>query len=61
DKLLEIDSFNPTSAASLAKAFNQYKKLKESQQKLMRPHLDRILAKKDLSDGVAEIVTKILG
>ncbi len=61
DKVLEMDGINPQVASRLASAFKDYKKLVSSQQELMKPQLERILAKDDLSKNVFEIVSKIKG
>lgn len=61
DKVLEIDGINPQVASRLASAFKDYKKLVPAQQELMKPELDKILAKDDLSKNVYEIVSKIKG
>ena len=61
DKVLEMDGINPQVASRLASAFKDYKKLVSSQQELMKPQLERILAKDDLSKNVFEIVSKIQG
>ncbi len=61
DKVLEIDGINPQVASRLASAFKDYKKLVPHQQELMKPEIDKILAKEDLSKNVYEIVSKIKG
>ncbi|PIO05597.1 aminopeptidase N [Candidatus Woesearchaeota archaeon CG08_land_8_20_14_0_20_43_7] len=59
DKIIEIDKFNNTLAAGLAKGFKKYPKLDEERQTLVRTQLQRILDAKP-SDKVYEIVSKTI-
>ncbi len=59
-KIIDIDSFNPSMAASLAECYRKYARLDPGRKDLMRPELERILAHPGLSKDVFEIVTKTL-
>lgn len=59
-KIIEMDDINPQIASRVAGAFGEYKKLKSSLQEKMKPQLERILAKENLSKHVYEKVSKIL-
>ncbi|MCB9800355.1 MAG: aminopeptidase N [Candidatus Omnitrophica bacterium] len=60
DQIIEIDQFNPKSAAGLARAFNKYQRINAARQAAMRKELERILAQKNLSPDVYEIVSNIV-
>jgi len=60
DKIIDIDSFNPSIASGLAGAFKKLAKCDSQRQKLMSQELNRILQKEDLSKDVFEIVSKTL-
>ena len=59
-KIIDIDSYNPSMAASLAECYRKYARLDAGRKGLMRPELERILARPGLSKDVFEIVTKTL-
>jgi aminopeptidase N len=61
DKILEIDRFNPMVAARLAGCFKKYAKLDSKRKVTMSKELERIIAVKELSKDVYEIVSKTLG
>ncbi len=60
DKLIELDPINAQIASRLAGAFKLYKKMNETNQKLMKVEIERVLATKDLSKNSFEILDKIL-
>jgi len=59
DKIITIDAYNPTVAATLARGFSKLAKLDPIRQALMKQELKRILAASP-SDEVKEIVESIL-
>lgn len=61
DKIIEIDSFNPSIASSLAKHFKLFRNLDSDRQGLMEVQLMRILGVSSLSKNTYEIVWKTLG
>ncbi|HPQ52919.1 MAG TPA: aminopeptidase N [Spirochaetota bacterium] len=61
DKIIEIDTFNPSIASALAKNFKLFKKLDRNRQGLIETQLMRILGEKKLSKNTYEIVWKTLG
>ncbi|HQO02038.1 MAG TPA: aminopeptidase N [Spirochaetota bacterium] len=61
DKIVEIDSFNPSIASVLAKNFKLFRKLDRGRQELIEIHLRRILGEPDLSKNTYEIVWKTIG
>ena len=60
DWLIELDSINPQVAARLASSFNGWRSYDADRQQLMKLSLERILATKELSNDVKEIVSKAL-
>lgn len=60
DKIIEIDSFNPSMSAGLSKCFRKYAKMDSDRQALMKQHMERILAVGDISKDVYEIISKTL-
>ncbi|MGO9546100.1 MAG: aminopeptidase N [Rhodomicrobium sp.] len=58
---IEIDGFNPQVASRLAGAFESWRILEPKRRALAESALRQILAKKDLSRDVFEIVSKIVG
>ncbi len=58
--IMEMDSINPQISARLVSALNNWKKYDQSRQLLIKQQLNIILAKKDLSKDVFEIVSKAL-
>jgi aminopeptidase N len=60
DQIIEIDKLNPQMGSRLASAFRYYKKLQEDNKVLVKAELERILAVKDLSKNVFEIISKTL-
>jgi aminopeptidase N len=60
DQVLEVEGFNPQTAARLVAAFNQWKRFDEDRQALQRKQLERIVAKDGLSRDVYEIVHRAL-
>jgi len=60
DKIIALDKINPQMASALASSFKIYDKLLDTNQELMKRELERVLATKDLSKNVYEIISKIL-
>lgn len=60
DKIIEIDAFNPQTAARLVQAFDLCARLEPQRQALMRAQLLRVRAQDHVSKDSAEIVDKIL-
>ncbi|WP_338809598.1 aminopeptidase N [Neisseria leonii] len=60
DRIIEIDGFNPQTAARLVQAFNICEYLAAGPRALMRAQVARIAAGSGLSKDVGEIVAKIL-
>ena len=60
DKIIEIDKINPQMSSGLMSAFKIYKKLNETNQKMMKVELERIISIESLSKNCFEIVNKIL-
>ena len=60
DVIVDVNTFNPMIASRLATVFKKYSKLDSVRKPLMEAELNRILAEKDLSPGVYEIVSKTL-
>ncbi len=58
DKIEELNSINPQIAARLVSPFINWRKYDSKRQELMQHELDRLLAIKDLSRNVYEIVSK---
>jgi aminopeptidase N len=56
EKILEVDKLNPQLASRLSSAFRVYKKLDTARQVLVKKQLEVILAEKDLSKNVFEII-----
>lgn len=59
DKIIELDAINPQIASRVSNTFKDYKRLLPGNQEKMKVELERILAKKDLSNNVFEIIEKI--
>ena len=60
DKIIEIDSFNPSMSAGLGKCFRQYARMDEGRKELMKSEMERILAGENISKDLYEIVSKTL-
>ena len=60
DTVMLVDELNPLVASHLATYFGNWQKLDEGRRKLVLESLNKILAKKDLSKHVWEIVSKSL-
>nr|WP_275856578.1 aminopeptidase N [Sulfurimonas sp. MAG313] len=60
DKVLELDVLNPQIASGLAGVYKDYTRLNEKAKGLMKKELEKIIACKDLSKNVYEIISKIL-
>jgi len=60
DQIIAIDKLNPQMGSRLASAFKFYKRVQPENKALMKVELERILAEKDLSKNVFEIVSKTL-
>ncbi len=60
DKIIEIDAFNNKASSGLAHVFDEYAKMPENLQSLMKIQLEKILASHNISDALFEVVTKIL-
>lgn len=60
DFILEIDDVNPHTAARMAWSFKIFPKLTQEGQEIMKPFLEKILKKRDLSKNTQEIIEKIL-
>ncbi|QFR48775.1 aminopeptidase N [Sulfurimonas lithotrophica] len=60
DKIIEIDKINAQMASALAGAFKIYEKMNETNKKLMKAELKRVVSTHSLSKNCYEIVNKIL-
>ncbi len=60
DKIIRIDSFNPSISSMLAKSFKLFPKLDEKRKSMMGRELERILAYAGISRNTYEIVVKTL-
>ncbi len=60
EKILEIDSFNPSAAAKLSSVFKKYARLDPKRYEQMLHALNRILSSPKLSRDVYEIISKTL-
>ena len=60
DKIIEIDKFNPSMSAGLARCFRKYAKMDDVRKGLMKTQMERILAEKDVSKDAYEIISKTL-
>jgi len=60
DKVLEIDQFNPSVAAYLAKPFTEWQRFAPNYQELMKKSLTKLAEAKALSSNVHELVVKSL-
>jgi aminopeptidase N len=60
DQVLALDAANPQLAASVASAFNLWKRFPEPRRARMQAALERLAAAKGLSNDVAEIVSRAL-
>lgn len=60
DKIIEIDKFNPSMSAGLARCFRKYAKMDEVRKSLMKTQMERVLAEKDVSKDAYEIISKTL-
>src|SRR5665213_2118891 len=56
-----LDSINPQVAARMAGAFENWRRYDEHRQKLMQHELDAALKRKDVSDNMFEVASKMLG
>jgi len=60
EQVLALDEINPQIAARLIQSMSRWRRYDEKRQALMKKQLERILAKKDLSKDVYEIVSRSL-
>jgi len=60
DKIIEIDSFNPSISSGLSKAFKLYSRVSDERRNLMKTNLERIIDTEGLSKNTYEIVFKTL-
>jgi aminopeptidase N len=60
DKIIEIDKINAQMASGLAGAFKIYERLNETNKKLMKQELERVVSTHSLSKNSYEIISKIL-
>jgi len=60
DKIIEINSFNPSIAARLASCYKFFARVDGGRKQLMRKELQGILDHKDLSKDVYEIISNTL-
>ncbi len=60
DKIIEIDKINPQMASGLCAAFKIYEKLTQTNKKMMKIELKRVISTHSLSKNVYEIISKIL-
>lgn len=60
ERVVELDRINSQIAARMVSAFNRWKKYDHERQKLMKMRLEQMVALKDLSKDVYEIVSKAL-
>ncbi|CAG9464309.1 unnamed protein product [Pedinophyceae sp. YPF-701] len=60
DAVIQLDDINGQVAARIVAAFTRWKKYDQGRQALMKAQLQRIAAKKGLTDNVYEIVSKSL-
>lgn len=59
ERVLEIDQLNPQLAARIGGLFKDYARLPEKNHALMNEQLEMILAKKEISKNLYEIISKI--
>ena len=60
DWILKLDAFNPQVAARMVSCFNLWRRYDDKRQVLMKAQMQRIAEQENLSDNVAEIITKAL-
>ncbi len=60
DRIIRIDSFNPSISSMLAKSFKLFPKLDENRKSMMGRELERILSHPGISRNTYEIVVKTL-
>lgn len=60
DKVIEVNGYNPSVAARLAKGFSQFKRMDDARRTSMRKELERILSHPKLSPNVFEIVSNTI-
>ena len=60
ERIIEIDSFNPSISSSLAHSFKLYRKTDSTRKPLVKKQLERILDTKNLSKNTYELVENIL-
>ncbi len=60
DKILLLDAINPQVAARMANAFLHWRKLVPSQGKMMKQQVERMMASKNISNDLNELVTTSL-
>ena len=60
DVVIKLDDLNGQVASRMVSAFTRWKKYEPSRSSAMRAQLERIRAKKGLSENVFEIVSKSL-
>ncbi|MCL1911017.1 MAG: aminopeptidase N [Leptospirales bacterium] len=60
ERIIEIDSFNPSISSSLARSFKLYRKTDPARKPLIKKQLERILEAKNLSKNTHELVENIL-
>ena len=59
-KLIDIDSINAQMSSRLAGSFKLYDKMNETNKKLMKVELERVITSKNISKNLYEILAKIL-
>jgi aminopeptidase N len=60
DKIIDIDKINAQIASGLCTSFKIYERLNETNKKLMKIELERVLSTQSLSKNTYEIISKIL-
>ena len=60
EQVLALDSFNPQVAARLARALDRWKKLSEPYRTAAKSCIERVAAKKDLSNDTREVIAHAL-
>ncbi|HMS27054.1 MAG TPA: aminopeptidase N [Burkholderiaceae bacterium] len=60
EQVLALDSFNPQVAARLARALDRWKKLSQPYKTAAKSCIERVAAKKDLSNDTREVITHAL-
>jgi aminopeptidase N len=60
DKIIEIDSYNPSMSSGLARCYRKYATMDSARKQLMKAQMERILGVVNLSKDTFEIVSKTL-